>query len=97
MDEEANLIKSCLPPEASPPEDVDTLFLLYALLMRAKGADVTPADIHDAWSVWMQIEGKSHAALMPFGELDRETQEEDLPYVEAIKRAVNIRKTSSTP
>ena len=54
--------------------------------MRAKGADVSPVDVHDAWVVWMQIRQPDHSALAPYETLDSETQDKDRPFVQAIRR-----------
>ncbi|MEV1077289.1 hypothetical protein AB0I98_03395 [Streptomyces sp. NPDC050211] len=88
---DAGLIRELLPPEARPPSDSDGLFLLYAVLMRAKGEQVTAADVHDAWAAWMESRDESHAALVPFEELSPATQDEDLPYVRAIQAAARTR------
>ncbi|MFC7511941.1 hypothetical protein ACFQV4_22940 [Streptomyces thermocarboxydus] len=69
LDPLADLIRSCLPPAARPPEDADDLFRLYAVLLRAKGERVTEEDVHDAWSAWMQTTDAGHASLVPFEEL----------------------------
>ena len=39
---DAVLIRELLPPAARPPADADDLFVLYAVLMRAKGEQVMP-------------------------------------------------------
>ena len=71
-------------PASLVPEDSDALFLLYAILARAKGTSVTAADVHDAWSAWMALSGKSHASMVPFEELDPEIQAQDMPFLSAI-------------
>ncbi|MGV9904924.1 DUF7701 domain-containing protein [Streptomyces sp. NPDC003388] len=92
---DAELVRSCLSPEVDPPSDTEDLFLLYALLMRSKGAAVTAADVHDAWSAWMLIRGVHHSALKPFENLDDATQKEDHPYVLAIRRAALVRNNEN--
>ncbi|MET9236772.1 hypothetical protein ABZW58_20625 [Streptomyces cellulosae] len=87
LDPLADLIRSCLPPAARPPEDADDLFRLYAVLLRAKGERVTEEDVHDAWSAWMQTKDAGHASLVPFEELPPETRAADAPYAEAIRKA----------
>jgi hypothetical protein len=91
LTEDAQLIRSALPTGTSPPEDSENLFLLYAVLMRAKGPAVTPSDVHDAWAAWMHMTEGHHDALVPYVDLDPETRAEDLPYVEAIRRAAGLR------
>ncbi|MER5567209.1 DUF7701 domain-containing protein [Streptomyces goshikiensis] len=87
LDPLADLIRACLPPEAEPPEDSAALFRLYAVLLKAKGEQVTDEDVHDAWSAWMQSVDSTHPALVPFGELLPETRAFDAPYAQAIRAA----------
>ncbi|GAA0960531.1 MULTISPECIES: DUF7701 domain-containing protein [Streptomyces violaceusniger group] len=87
LDQLAELIRSCLPAEAEPPEDSDDLFRIYAVLLRAKGEQVTEEDVHDAWSAWMQSVNSRHQALVPFQDLDAQTRAFDAPYARAIRTA----------
>ncbi|MFE3760823.1 hypothetical protein ACFXPI_03540 [Streptomyces sp. NPDC059104] len=87
LDRLAALIRSCLPPEAEPPQDSAALFRMYAVLLRAKGEEVTDEDVHDAWSAWMQTVNSTHEALIPFNDLDPHTRAFDTPYAEAIRAA----------
>lgn len=80
----AGLIRSEVPADLVP-EDSDSLFLLYAVLARAKGASVTPEDVHDAWVAWCDLRGVQHSSAVPFADLDEETQSEDEPFVAAIR------------
>jgi hypothetical protein len=91
LDEDAKLIRSLLSDDATPPPDSDALFRLYAVLMRAKGEQVTAADVHDAWAAWMLTSRDDHAAILPFDDLDERTRAEDEPYVDAIRRAARRR------
>lgn len=91
LTEDARLIRSLLPPTAHPPGDDDALFLGYAVLMRAKGLEVTAEDVHDTWSAWMLARNPSHPAAVPFDELQVDAQAIDLPYVEAIHAAAKQR------
>lgn len=88
--EVAALIKAELPRDATPPKDSDYLFLLYAVLMRSKGVEVTSADVHDAWAAWMLQTDPEHRSIVPYEKLDRETQQQDEPYVQAIHRAARL-------
>lgn len=63
------------------------LIRLYALLALVKGADVTNADVHDAWSVWAAVLRPDHQSLVPFAELAPEVQELDTKYADAIRAA----------
>ncbi|MFB4421951.1 hypothetical protein C5F59_012765 [Streptomyces sp. QL37] len=87
LDPLADLIRACLPPDAAPPADAAALFRIYAVLLEAKGEQVTDEDVHNAWSAWMQSVDDSHAALVPFGDLSPETRAFDSPYAEAIREA----------
>ena len=93
LSEDAHHIRSELPEGVRPPANSDGLFMLYAVLMRAKGEDVTPSDVHDAWAAWISCTEGEHKSLIPFDSLDPKTQREDLPYVEAIHRAARRLKT----
>ncbi|HEX8004123.1 MAG TPA: hypothetical protein VF519_15650 [Mycobacteriales bacterium] len=74
-------------PEALIPAESTSLFLMYAVLARAKGAAVTAADVHDAWAAWMESSGREHDAIRPFESLSDDTKDEDLPFVDAIRKA----------
>jgi len=87
LERDADLIRGCLPDGAEAPEGSDALFLMYAVLMRAKGADTTASDVHDAWSAWMIGVDPDHESIRPFGELDAETRGEDGPFLRAIRAA----------
>ncbi|GDY71052.1 hypothetical protein SAV31267_005370 [Streptomyces avermitilis] len=71
------------------------MFRIYAVLLEAKGEQVTDEDVHNAWSAWMQSVDSSHAALIPFFDLPPETRAFDAPYAEAIREAARqIRRSS---
>jgi hypothetical protein len=91
IEKDAATIRSLLDPKASPPVDSDYLFVLYALIMRVKGEAVTGSDVHDAWSAWMQLRSPEHGSIVPFEDLPRSLQDEDIPYVEAIRKAASTR------
>jgi len=84
---DAARIRAGLPESASVSDGADELFLLYAVLMRAKGVDVTAENVHDAWSAWMLGIDPKHESLVPFEELDAATRAEDSPFLLAIRRA----------
>lgn len=87
LDPLADLIRAALPSDAEPPADSDDLFRLYAVLLLAKGEEVTDEDVHNAWSAWMQAHDDTHEALVPFADLDSETRAFDSPYATAIRSA----------
>ncbi len=90
LDLAAEEIRRRVPEGLLPDGDTDLLFRLYAVLLLAKGADVTTADVHNAWSVWMQTTQPDHPSLRPFDKLDPKTQAADEPYVEAIAAASRV-------
>lgn len=86
----AELIRSFVPERDLPTESHrDRLFRIYAVLALAKGAAVTAEDVHNAWVAWMAELDPEHPALRRFAELDRGDQQEDAPYVEAIRAALS--------
>jgi hypothetical protein len=82
----AEAIRLELDPDLLPDMNADLLFLIYAVLALSKGEAVTRRDVHDAWSAWMEASGEPHASLVPFDQLDPATQDEDEPFVAAIRR-----------
>lgn len=89
LQQEAECIKQALSAGTSVPENSDSLFIMYAVLMRAKGVDVTASDVHDAWSAWMMQQDPEHEAIRPYEELDQETKDLDEPFLLAIKKALS--------
>ncbi len=81
----ADEIRQAVPTDVMPDEETDDLFVLYAVLLLAKGGGVTREDVHNAWVAWMLARGGEHDSLVPFSELDAETQAEDSPFVRAIR------------
>ncbi|MDX2646988.1 hypothetical protein PV341_26155 [Streptomyces sp. PA03-1a] len=92
LDEDARLIQNLLPAHAAPPNDAAGLFILYAVLLRAKGEQVSAEDVHDAWSAWMSTRDSDHPALIPFADLPTSTQAADEPYAVAIREAASHRR-----
>jgi len=88
IDDLAGVIRAETPPDLLPDEpDLDALYRLYALLARVKGTAVTASDVHDAWSAWMLNRGEDHESVVPFEALTPDTQAEDEPFAEAIRKA----------
>lgn len=73
-------------PDKLPTAETKQLFRLYAVLALAKGEQVTLEDIHNAWSAWMLSQNPTHESLKPFTDLTPDIQEEDQPYVDAVRR-----------
>lgn len=80
----AAAIRDALPQTIGVPDNSQLLFLLYAVLCRAKGEDVTPSDVHDAWAAWMSTITPDHDAIVPFSQLPPQVAAEDAPFVDAI-------------
>jgi len=80
----ASEIRNEVPEDVLPKANTDLLFLMYAVLLLAKGRHVTREDVHNAWTAWMIGRGKDHEAMVEFDRLPRAKQEEDQPFVDAI-------------
>lgn len=91
LEELADAIKAEIPTELLPDGDTHLLFLLYALLARAKGEQVASEDVHDAWAVWMTTRREDHEALLEYSRLDSSTRAEDDPFTAAIRRVARDR------
>lgn len=91
----ASDIRGELPSELLPVQETDQLFLMYAVLLLAKGTDVTREDVHNAWAAWMSSRDERHPSVVPFSDLDEATKAEDSPFVEAIRRVAKRRSERS--
>ncbi|RIR29878.1 hypothetical protein D2E28_06440 [Mycobacteroides abscessus] len=91
LDADAELIRSCLPTGTGVPGDADDLFILYAVLMRAKGEATQASDVHDAWSAWMSRTEPDHESVRPYDQLAPSVQKEDAPFLIAIRGAARAR------
>ncbi len=72
-------------PEAAPPDDDLPLYRQYAVLLLAKGQDVTVEDVHNAWAAWASDHEPGSRNLLPFKELSLSAQRKDETYVNAIR------------
>lgn len=70
-----------------PTGDSEELLRIYAVLLKAKGANVTYSDIHDAWSAWMASRNSEHESLVEFEELEEDVQAEDRIFAIAVRNA----------
>lgn len=73
-------------PESTPPDEDMPLYRLYALLLLAKGDEVTDEDVHNAWAAWATEHQPESNKIVPFKELSLRSQRKDDPYAEAIRR-----------
>ncbi len=85
-------IEQVVPRELVPEQDTSALFLIYAVLLLAKGQDVAREDVHNAWVAWMTSRGEQHESMVPFEELPPDTQAEDSPFVVAIGTVARRRR-----
>ena len=93
LEELSDAIRREVPDDKVPEGDVDCLFLLYAVLLLARGEDVGSEDVHNAWAAWMTCRGEAHRSLVPYENLPEETRAEDATFVEAI-RNVAVRQAA---
>jgi hypothetical protein len=87
LDAIAQSIRNQIPPELLPDGDTADLFRAYAVLALTCGAEATREDVHNSWVAWMLSRGQNHESMVPFSELDAATQNEDSPFVAAIRTA----------
>lgn len=92
LNADAELIRRCVPEATGVPEDSEDLFVLYAILLRAKGAGTQASDVHDAWSAWMSRSEPDHGSIRPYDQLSPSVQAEDAPFLAAIRQAAEIRE-----
>jgi hypothetical protein len=85
-------IRDAVPSEALPDDDTSGLFLIYAVLLLAKGEEVRREDVHNAWVVWMTGKGEQHPSMVPFSQLPPATQAEDSPFVVAVRTVARKRR-----
>lgn len=86
LDKIAAEIQRIAHPDAVPPDDDLPLYRQYAVLLLAKGQDVTAEDVHNAWAAWASEHDPESRNLLPFKELSIRSQRKDEPYVEAIHK-----------
>lgn len=85
LDKIADVICSHIPKDRLPEGDNKELFLMYAVLARAKGESVTSSDVHDAWAAWIEKTNPDHASLVEYENLSEEIKLEDAVFAEAIR------------
>jgi len=95
LNELAAEIQAEIDPALVPRGDTASLWRMYAVLVRAKGVDVQAAEVHDAWTAWALTEKPNHQALLPFEQLDPDTQAKDEPYVLALRRVAARRRSAA--
>lgn len=81
----ADAIQREVNPKYLPDQNTDSLFRIYAVLALAKGTGVTAEDVHNAWAAWISSTDPSHKSIQPFHALSLHVQNEDEPFVCAIR------------
>lgn len=84
IDRLAAEIRRTADPDAAQADEDLALYRYYAVLLLAKGQEVTTEDVHNAWSAWASEHAPDHRSLLPFKELSLRSQRDDLPYARAI-------------
>lgn len=99
LDELAAKIRAYIPEDRMPEGEADDLLRVYAVLLRAKGVDVTLSDVHDAWSAWMANRDGGHPSLLAFENLPADLQEADRVFAQAVRKAASDmgHRTGSLP
>jgi hypothetical protein len=87
----ARAIQEAIPDDVLPKDDTSELFLLYAVVLLARGEATSREDVHNAWVAWMISKHKRHESMVPFAELPAATQAEDSPFVTAIRTVARRR------
>ncbi len=93
----AERIRFHIPADRMPDENTKDLLLLYAVLLRAKGPDVTESDIHDAWSAWIATRGEDHESLVTYEDLPPEVRDQDSVFASAVRKAALELQQSNVP
>lgn len=97
LDDIAARIRSHIPADRMPDDNAEALLLLYAVLLRAKGTNVTESDIHDAWSAWISTRDEAHESLVTYEDLPPEVREQDAVFASAIRQAAQELDQSNVP
>ena len=97
LDDIADCIRKYIPDDRMPEENVEELLRIYAVLLRAKGTDVTESDIHDAWSTWIVEHKEEHKALIPYEDLTPDVREQDAVFANAVRQAAQEIQHVSVP
>lgn len=85
IEEIATAIYQRVHPNDSLPDEERGLYLIYAVLVLTIGKHVTRRHVHDAWSAWKATTDPKHDSIQPFEDLDADMQQEDQPFVHAIR------------
>ncbi|CAN5789397.1 hypothetical protein BH24ACT15_BH24ACT15_38770 [soil metagenome] len=86
VDRIAAEIQRTADPAAMPSDQLLSPYRYYAVLLLAKGEDVTAEDVHNAWAAWTSEHNPAHHHLKPFHELPASVQRQDEPFAAAIRQ-----------
>lgn len=89
LDDLAAKIRGHVPDDRMPDAESNELFRLYAVLLRAKGANVTQSDVHDAWSAWMAQRDGEHASLVAYENLSEDVRQDDRVFTTAVRKTAD--------
>lgn len=92
LDKLAAEIQRTAHPDSTPPDEYLPLYRQYAVLLLAKGEDITVEDVHHAWAAWASDHEPDSRNLIPFKELSLSVQQWDEVYVDAIKEVAQRMK-----
>lgn len=84
LDRIAAEIRRVADPNAASLDEDLLLYRLYAVLLLAKGENVTAEDVHNAWAAWASECEPESRNILPFKELSVSVQRKDQLYVDAI-------------
>lgn len=84
----AEIRRTADPKAAQAGEDLP-LYRLYAVLLLAKGPNVTAEDVHNAWAAWASEHEPESWNLLPFKELSLQVQSKDQLYADAIHQVAD--------
>lgn len=85
IEEIADAIRRRVDHGAADDPEATRLYLVYAVLALTVGENVTRRHVHDAWSAWKAMSDPGHESIRPFEELEADIQQDDQPFVSAIK------------
>lgn len=98
-DDNRNYIQEVLARLTTELPDLDfdpALADLYAQLVLTTGENTTLRNVHDAWAIWRNRTKPWSEFLVPFDQLNNETQELDRRYRDAIARVAHALRTEIT-
>lgn len=90
LDKLAAEIQRTAEPDSNPPDEDLPLYRQYAVLLLAKGKEVTLEDVHNAWAAWASDHEPESRHIIPFKELSLGVQRKDQIYVDAIHEVAEL-------